>query len=95
MKPVAIVAFALLLLECSPFTISEVAQQGPSASHSAYSPEITLHSSSNLVLVDVIVLNAKTGLPDKTLRQDDFQIFDNGHPVAIKSFESGDFSSPL
>lgn len=48
-----------------------------------------IHVSSNLVLVPVIALNAKNGLPDKTLKQSDFQVFDDGHPVAIKTFDSG------
>jgi len=37
----------------------------------------------------VIALNPKTGLPDKTLQRDDFQIFDNDRPVAIATFDSG------
>jgi hypothetical protein len=49
--------------------------------------EITFRSSTNLVLVDVVAL--KNGLPDKTLRREDFQVFDNGHPVSIKTFDSG------
>ena len=89
MKPFAILAFVLLLLQRSLSTMSGVAQEVPSVTHSPHSPEITLHSSSNLVLVDVIALHAKNGLPDKTLKQDDFQIFDNGHPVSIKTFDSG------
>jgi hypothetical protein len=57
--------------------------------------ETTFHSSSNLVSVPVIAL--KNGLPDRTLKRDDFQVFDNGHPVSIKTFDSGaQFStSPL
>jgi hypothetical protein len=51
--------------------------------------QITFHSSSNLVLVDVIARNAKNGLPDKTLTRDDFEIFDNGRPVSIKTFDNG------
>jgi hypothetical protein len=78
--------FALLVLQCSLPSLSEVAQELPSVNHS---PEITLHTSSNLVLVDVIALNGKNGLPDKTLKRDDFQILDNGQPVSIKTFDSG------
>jgi len=48
---------------------------------------MTFHTSSDLVLVDVIAL--KKGLPDKGLKRDDFQIFDDGHPVSIKTFDSG------
>ena len=76
----------LLSLQVRVFTLPAVAQKGAPVSHS---PEITLHSSSNLVLVDVIALNAKIGLPDKTLTRDDFRIFDNGQPVSITTFDSG------
>jgi len=55
----------------------------------AQESQITFHSSSNLVLVDVIARNAKNGLPDKTLTRDDFEIFDNGRPVPIKTFDNG------
>ena len=34
------------------------------------------------------VVALKNGLPDKTLKRDDFQVFDNGHPVSIKTFDS-------
>ncbi len=67
MKPFAILAFLLLLLQPSLSAISGAAQDVPSVTP----PEITFHSSSNLVLVPVIAL--KNGLPDKTLKQDDFQ----------------------
>lgn len=89
MKPVALLAFVLLLLQRSLSTTSGVAQEVPSVTHSPHSSEITFHSSSNLVLVDVVALNAKNGLPDKSLKRDDFQIFDNGHPVSIATFDSG------
>jgi hypothetical protein len=75
-------AFVLLLLPA----ISVVAQDSPPATHSS---EITFHSSSHLVLVDVVALNAKNGLPDKTLKLEDFQVFDNGRPVSVKTFDSG------
>jgi hypothetical protein len=65
--------------------ISAVAQDAPPAPH----PDITFHSSSHLVLVDVVALNAKNGLPDKTLKREDFQVFDNGRPVSVKTFDSG------
>jgi hypothetical protein len=84
-KPSAILLL-LLSLQVSFFTLPAVAQKGAPVSDS---PEITLHSSSNLVLVDVIALNAKIGLPDNTLTRDDFRIFDNGQPVSIKTFDSG------
>ena len=76
----------LLPLPVTVFTLSAVAQEAQPATRS---PEITFHGSSNLVLVDVIALNAKNGLPDKTLKRNDFHVFDNGHPVSIKTFDSG------
>ncbi|HEV2351276.1 MAG TPA: hypothetical protein VG028_15675 [Terriglobia bacterium] len=68
---------------------SALAQEVPPVAHSPQSPEITFHSSSNLVLVDVVALKAKNGRSDQTLKRDDFQIFDNDHPVSIKTFDSG------
>lgn len=53
----------------------------------AQTPEVVLHTSSNLVLVDVVAL--RNGLPDKTLIRDNFQLFDNGSPVPIKTFDTG------
>ena len=86
MRTVAILAFVLLLFQCSFFSISGAAQEIAPATQS---PEITFHSSSNFVLVDVIARNAKDGLPEKTLKKSDFQVFDNDQPVAIKTFDSG------
>ena len=83
-KP-AVILLLLLSLHVS-FSILSAAQEAPSVPQS---PEITFHSSSNLVLVDVVALKGKNGLPDKTLRRDDFQIFDNGQQISIKTFDSG------
>jgi len=74
-------AFVLFLFPA----ISAAAQDAPPAPH----PDITFHSSSHLVLVDVVALNAKNGLPDKTLKREDFQVFDNGRLVSLKTFDSG------
>jgi hypothetical protein len=96
MRPVAIPACVLLLLPCSLFTASGAAQEVPSVTHnSPHFPELTLRVSSNLVLVDVIALKAENGLPDNTLKRDDFQIFDNGHRVSITTFDSGAQTRPL
>jgi hypothetical protein len=84
-RTVAILAFVLLLLHYSFFSIPGAAQDAPATQ----SPEITFHSSANLVLVDVIARNAKDGLPEKTLKKSDFQVFDNDQPVAIKTFDNG------
>jgi len=54
---------------------------------SAQESAVTFHTSSNLVLVDVVALNH--GLPDKTLHREDFQLFDNGSLVPIKTFDIG------
>lgn len=79
----AVLAFALLMLAGNPLA---TAQQAPSATHSPPA-DITFHSSSDLVLVDVIAL--KNGVPDKTLKRADFDVLDNGHPVSIEVFDSG------
>ena len=94
MKPRAILAVGLLLLQGSGST-SGVAQEASSVARSTHSPEFTFHSSSNLVLVDVLALNAKSGLPDGTLKRDDFRVFDEGQPVAIKTFDRGGQTRPL
>jgi hypothetical protein len=58
----------------------------------AQEPEVVLHTSSNLVLVDVVAL--KNGLPEKTLKREDFELLDNGSPVPIKTFDNGaDFTT--
>ena len=80
---VALVLFLLLS------TVSAFGQEVPPVTRSLQSAEIVFHSSSNLVLVPVIALNASNGLPDKTLKRDDFQVFDNGHAVSITTFDSG------
>lgn len=58
-------------------------------------PEVTIHATTNLVLVDVIALKGGTQRPDSTLRGEDFQVYDNGHPVPIKSFDTGAAARPL
>jgi hypothetical protein len=87
MKPSAILAFALLLFQPGLGARSGVAQERPPAR--SQSPELTFHSSSNLVLVDVFARNPRNGLPDKTLKREDFQVLDNGRPVLIKTFDNG------
>jgi hypothetical protein len=53
----------------------------------AQQPEITIRTSTNLVLVDVVAL--KNGLPEKNIQRQDLQLLDNGSPVPIKTFDSG------
>jgi hypothetical protein len=42
-----------------------------------------------LVLVDVLALDPKSGLPINTLHRDDFRLSDNGHVVSLSAFDSG------
>lgn len=53
----------------------------------AQQSEITIHTSTNLVLVDVVAL--KNGLPEKSLKREDFELFDNGTRIPIRTFDSG------
>lgn len=53
----------------------------------AQQSEVTIRTSTNLVLVDVVAL--KNGLPEKGLKREDFQLFDNGAPMTIKAYDTG------
>jgi hypothetical protein len=44
---------------------------------------ITFRASSSLVLIDVLAQDLRTGLPLNQLKREDFQIFNDGHPVPI------------
>ena len=94
MKLVGVLAFALLF-QHSLSTIPGAARQAPSATNTAGAPEFTLHSSSDLVLVDVTALGAKNSVPDTTLKRGDFQLFDNGRPVPVQVFDTGAQARPL
>lgn len=59
------------------------------------SQEPILHISSDLVLVDVEALSIANGHPIDTLKQGDFQIFDNNQPVSITTFDVGASTRPL
>jgi len=85
MKRQALLALLLVLFQPRPSSLP--AQEVQSAAHDSQSPGTTLRSATNLVLVDVVA--RKNGLPDKTLKREDFTLFDNDHPVAIKTFDSG------
>jgi hypothetical protein len=82
MNRLAILLWVLLLPQPSLPGVAAAAQP-------MQAPEATFQSSSNLVLVNVIALSAGSGLPDKTLKRGDFQVFDNGRPVSVKTFDSG------
>jgi len=47
------------------------------------------HTSTSLVLVDVITQDLKTGLPLNELNKEDFRILDNKHQVSVLTFDSG------
>ena len=82
MKPALLLSLVFHLAFSMPFF---KAQEPASASESG----ITLHASSDLVLIPVIALDRKNGLPDKTLGRSDFEVFDDDHPVSIKTFDAG------
>jgi hypothetical protein len=85
-----------LLAMCALFAMQAAWCTAPlsaQAASSAHAPDPTFRSSADLVLVDVFARNSSNGLPDQTLRREDFQVFDNGRPVAIKTFDSGAQSS--
>jgi hypothetical protein len=44
---------------------------------------------SSMVLVDVITADNKSGLPLNGVKKEDFRLFDDGHEVEVKSFDSG------
>jgi hypothetical protein len=52
-------------------------------------PQATIRVDSSLVLVDVITQDAKRALPLVGLKKEDFQVFDNGSEMPIRSFDVG------
>lgn len=48
----------------------------------------TFRAKTQLVLVDVLARDLKTGLPLKNLKPEDLRVFDNKHPVPITTFDS-------
>ena len=94
MSSLVFLLWVLLLPQPRP-AIAGPVQEAPSGSQWPQAPEATFRSSSNLVLVDVIALSSGTGLPDKSLNRDDFQVFDNGRPVSIKTFDTGRQTRPI
>jgi len=61
----------------------------------ASSARSTFRIDSNLVLLEVMTPRAQGRGPVETLRREDFRIFDNERPVAIKTFDVGDAARPL
>jgi hypothetical protein len=50
---------------------------------------------SNLVLIDVMESQKQGEGPPAELQRDDFRVFDNGQPVAIKTFDVGSAAHPM
>jgi VWFA-related protein len=71
------------LLLAAVFLSSVYGQQNPSASADA---KQTLHTSSRLVVLDVVVTD-KAGAPVENLTADDFAVLEDGATQAINSFE--------
>ncbi len=71
------------------------AQQAGTATSSAHSAEATFRSTTNLVVLDVTALDPATGLPETHFTQRDFEVFDNGKLVSIRTFDAGLQSRPL
>jgi len=74
---ISLVVLFGLLLGFTNFTVT--AQETP-----------TFHSSSSLVLIDVIAQDKKTGASFDHLKLDDFEVFDNDHPIKLASLDQGD-----
>ena len=51
--------------------------------------DLTFHTGTSLVLVDVFTLDPKTGLPLNDLKREDFQLFNDGKPITLTTFDSG------
>src|SRR5947208_12811714 len=76
--------YVLSLLILSALSGSLLGQEG-SQSAASRTYVSTVHSSSEEVLLDVVVRDKKGHRVDN-LKPEDFQIFDNGEPKTIKSF---------
>jgi hypothetical protein len=59
------------------------------ASQTPDAPAVTIRVQSSLVLVDLISQDGKTALPLTGLKQDNFQLFDNGVEMPVETFDSG------
>lgn len=68
------------------FACSALAQTPPDSSD--IQPP-TFHASTSLVLLDVMALDPKSGLPLNKFERQDFRVFDNGHEVPITTFDTG------
>jgi hypothetical protein len=76
------IASFFFLTACTSHSIAPRERPAP-----AEAPTIRVQSS--LVLVDVIGLDPKTGLPARDFKKEDFRVFDNRHEVPIATFAAG------
>jgi hypothetical protein len=76
---VSLGAAIFFLISCTPFSISS--QELPSSAQQS-----TIRVQTSLVLVDVISLDPRTGLPVRDFKKEDFRVFDNRHEVPITTF---------
>ena len=72
-------------------SIAPVAAQTQNTNGSVAAPGFTLKVNADLVLTDVVVRD-KSGMPIRGLKASDFQIFENGKPQRIASFDEQNVS---
>ena len=78
----------VLLLSFPSFAVAQSAEAVPAT---------TIHARSNLVVVDVTVLDAQQ-IPVHSLTANDFKVFEDGHLQTVKDFEehsNGTEQSPV
>lgn len=55
----------------------------------------TIRVTTKLVVVNAVAMKVGSSVPDGSLNRDDFEVFDNGRKVAIKTFDKGGEARPL
>src|SRR3974377_463351 len=65
------------------FAVGQSAPSPPADQNPPFPP------GTSLVLLDIFTVDSKTGLPLNKLKREDFQVLENGKPVAIETFDSG------
>lgn len=91
MKPTGFFAALIFLL----YAVGSCQTSSWQAFPASPSESTTIHVSSNLILLDVSALNAKTGALDQSLSKADFEVFEDDQPVPIRTFDSGPATRPL
>jgi hypothetical protein len=77
----------IALLLC--VALLSASSQPQTATGAAQSVDLPVfHAQTQLVLVDILARDLKTGLPLKDLKRDDFRVFDDKHAVPISTFDS-------